>query len=137
RRRLLVIIGASLLALAVVAGIAAYALVKRSDANTQTRHAHGRELAAQALAEIPRNPQVSVELALRAARLAPGQDTADVLRSSLGAMRETGILRLGGGIVAASFAPHTGDLLVASSDGRVGLYDRSGRRLETLPRRPG
>ncbi|HEY1565066.1 MAG TPA: hypothetical protein VGF72_10310, partial [Gaiellaceae bacterium] len=137
RRRLLAVVGASLAALAVVAAVAAYALVQRSDARTQSRRAHGRELAARAAAELGVNPQVSVELALRAAKLAPGQDTADVLRSSLGAMRETGILRLGGGIVAASFAPHTGDLLVASSNGRVGLYDRSGRRLETLPRRPG
>ncbi|MFL5943624.1 MAG: hypothetical protein ACJ75L_10215 [Gaiellaceae bacterium] len=134
RRRLLVIIGASLVALAVVAGIAAYALVKRSDANTQTRHAHGRELAAQALAEIPRNPQVSVELALRAARLAPGQDTADVLRSSLGAMRETRILRLGGAVVAAAFEPHGGRLLVASSNGRLGLYTAAGAPLGALPR---
>jgi WD40 repeat protein len=134
RRRLLFVVGASLAALAVVAAIAAYALVQRSDARTQARHAHGRALAARALAEIPSNPQVSVRLALQAAALAPGRGTADVLRAALGAMRETAVLRLGGNIVAASFAPHGDRLLVASSNGRLALYNRSGRRLEALPR---
>jgi len=134
RRRLLAIIAASLVALAVVAGIAAYALVQRSDARTQARHARGGELAGRALADIPTNPQVSVHLALQAAELAPGRDTANALRSGLGAMRETRILRLGGNIVAASFAPRGERLLVASSDGRVGLYDRSGHVLGMLPR---
>jgi WD40 repeat protein len=134
RRRLLAIIGASLVALAVVAGVAAYALVQRSDARTQARRAHGGELAGRALADIPTNPQVSLHLALQAAELAPGRQTADVLRSSLGAVRETRILRLGGSIVAASFAPRGERLLVASSDGRVGLYDRSGRPVALLQR---
>ena len=136
RRRLLAVIGASLVALAVVAAIAAYALVQRSDARTQARHARGGELAGRASANIPTNPQVSVHLALRAAELAPGRDTADVLRSSLGAMRETRILRLGGQIVYASFAPRGPheQLLVVSSNGSVGLYDRAGIPLEALHR---
>ena len=134
RRRLLALTGAAFVALAIVAAIAAYALVQRSDARTQTRHAHGRELAARALAEIAVNPQVSVELALRGAKLAPGQDTADVLRSSLAAMRETGVLRLGGSIVTAAFAPRGDRLLVASNDGRLGLYDNAGHQITALPR---
>jgi WD40 repeat protein len=134
RRRLRAIIGASLVALAVVAAIAVYALVERSDARTQARRAHGGELASLAQADIPTNPQVSVQLALRAAALAPGRQTTDVLRSSLAAMRETRILRLGGSIVAAAFAPRAERLLVASSDGRLGLYDRSGRPIAKLPR---
>ena len=134
RRRLLAVIGASLVALAVVAAIAAYALVQRSDARTQARHARGGELAGRALADIPTNPQVSVHLALRAAELAPGRQTADVLRSSLAAMRETRILRLGGNIVFAEFAPRGERLLVASSNGRLGLYGPSGGR-GALPNR--
>jgi WD40 repeat protein len=136
RRRLWVVIAASLVALAIVAAIAAYALVQRSDARTQARHAHGGELAGRALADIPTNPQVSVQLALRAAELSPGRQTADVLRSSLAAMRETAILRLGGNIVEAAFASRGGRLLVASSNGRAGLYDRAGHRLALLPRQP-
>lgn len=136
RRRLLVIIGAILVALAIVAGIAVFALVQRSDARTQARHAHGAALAGRALADIPTNPQVSVNLALQAAQLSPGRQTADVLRSSLAAMRELRILRLGGNIVAASFSPRSGLLLVASDDGRLWVYDRSGRRVRSL-RVPG
>ncbi len=134
RRRLRATVAASLAALVVVAGVATYAFLQRSDAQTQARHARGRELAARALAELPTNPQVSVEFALRAARLAPSQQTADVLRSSLEAMRERRVLRLGGDIVTAAFAPLGERLLVASSDGRAGLYSRYGRLLAALPR---
>ncbi len=134
RRRLLAVIGASLVALAVVAAIAAYALVQRSDARTQAQHARGGELAGRASANIPTNPQISVHLALRAAELAPGRDTADVLRSSLGAMRETRILRLGGDIVFAAFPPRGERLLVASDNGRIALFSRTGRLLQALPR---
>src|SRR6185437_7773527 len=104
RHRLLAVIGASLVALALVAAVAVFALVQRSDARTQARRAHGGALAGHALADIPINPQVSVQLALQAAELAPGRQTNDVLRSSLAAMRETRILRLRGNIVAAAFA---------------------------------
>ena len=133
-RRLLAVIGASLLAHAVVAGIAVYALEQRRDARTQARHARGGELAGRAQADLSTNPEVSVGLALQAASLVPGRQTADVLRSSLAAMRETRILRLGGDIVAASFAPRGERLLVASSNGRSRLYGRSGNLIETLPR---
>jgi hypothetical protein len=134
RRRLQAIIGAILVALAVVVAIAAYALVQRSDARTQARHARGRALAERAFAEIATNPQISLHLALQAASLAPGRETADVLRESLGAMRETRILQPGGHIVAAAFAPRGEKLLVASDNGRIGLYDRSGHLLVSPPR---
>jgi WD40 repeat protein len=49
-------------------------------------------------------------------------------------MRETRVLQLGGEIVTTAFAPHGERLLVASSDGKVGLYDRSGRQIGQLPR---
>src|SRR5436190_1051377 len=103
-------------------------------ARTQARHARGGALAGRALADIPTNPHVSVQLALQAAQLSPGRQTADVLRSSLAAMRETRVLRLGGDIVFAAFAPHGDRLLVASSNGHVGLSDRSGRLIQALPR---
>jgi WD40 repeat protein len=128
RRRLLAIIAASLVALAIVAGVAAYALVQRGDARTQARRARGAALAGRASADLATNPQVSVGLALQAAALAPGRETADVLRSSLGAMRETRILRVGGKVVYAAFAPGgpRERLLVVSSNGHVGLYDSAG-----------
>ena len=127
RRRLLAIIAAGAVVLAIVAGIAAYALVQRSDARTQARRARGAALAGRAAADIATNPQISVGLALQAAALAPGRETANVLRSSLGAMRETRVLRLGGKIVFAGFAPRGGRLLAVSSNGRFGVYSSTGR----------
>jgi WD40 repeat protein len=135
-RRQRAVIGAILVALAIVAGIAVFALVQRSDARTQARHAHGAALAGRAQADIPTNPQVSVNLALQAAQLSPGRQTADVLRSSLAAMREKAIVRLGGKVVFAGFAPRRERLLVASTNGRLGLYDSSGHSLVRLRRQP-
>jgi WD40 repeat protein len=132
RRRLLVLVGASLGALAIVAALAVYALVQRSDAHTQAQHAYGRELAARALAELPSNPATSVEFALRAARLAPGAGTTSVLRSSLLAMREEKIVRLGGNIVAATFSPNGRQLLIASSNGKLELYNTATGHVQHL-----
>jgi WD40 repeat protein len=132
RRRLLAIIAAGAVVLAILAGIAAYALVQRSDARTQARRARGAALAGRASADIPTNPQISVGLALEAAGLAPGRETANVLRSSLAAMRETQVIRLGGEIVFAQFAPVGGRLLVVSSNGSEGIYDRAGHQLVLL-----
>lgn len=137
RRRLRAIVGATVLALLVVGAVAAYALIQRSDARTQAQHAHGRELAARALADIPTNPQTSVQLALHAAELAPGSETTSVLRASLLAMRDEKILRLGGSIITAAFAPRGEHLMIASSNGRLGLYDGSGSQITRLPRQPG
>jgi WD40 repeat protein len=123
----------SLAALLIVAALALYALTQRSSAQSQALHARAHELAAQALAEVPADPAASLQLALRAAKLAPDAETASVLRSGLLAMRERRVLRLGGAIVAASFAPHGERLLAASDNGTAGLYDAAGRRLLALP----
>jgi WD40 repeat protein len=133
-RRMLAIVAAAVVALVIVAAIAAYALVQRSDARTQAQHAHGREIAADALAEIPVNPTASVRMALEAAAIAPGSVTENVLRSSLIAMREKRIVDLGGNIVFAQFAPTGEKLLVASSDGRLGVYGAGGKPVLSLPR---
>ncbi len=136
RRRLRLVAGAAVCALLVVAAIATYALVQRSEARTQAQRARGRELAGQALADIPINPQTSVQLALRAAELAPGHKTAGVLRSSLLAMREERIIRLGGAIVTAAFSPRGHRLLVASSNGELGLYYTTTGKFHRLDRQP-
>jgi WD40 repeat protein len=133
RRRLLTLVAAAIVALVVVAAIAAFALTQRSSARSEARRAHARELAADALADLPSDPAASVALALQATRAAPERDTESVLRSSLLAMREARVLRLGGRIVGAAFAPTGKLLLVAGSDGSGGVYDKSGRRLFALP----
>ena len=132
RRRLRTIAAAALVALLVVGAIAVFALVQRSDARTQARRAHGRELAADALAGIPSDPAASLSLALRAAQLAPGPQTENVLRSSVLAMRERRVLPVGGAVVGASFAPRGARLVVAGSDGVLGLYGAHERLLVRL-----
>ena len=135
RRRLQIIAAASLAGFVLVALLATFALIQRSNARTQAQRARGHELAARALADLATNPQDGVRLALRAAKLAPGRQTASVLRSSLLAMREERIFRLGGSIVAASFAPVGDRLLLASSNGRLDTYI-DGTLHTVLPRGP-
>jgi WD40 repeat protein len=128
RRRLRTIAVASFAGFLLVAFLAAFALIQRSNAQTQARQAHGRELAARALAGIATNPQASVALALSGAKLAPGSATASVLRSSLLAMREERVIRLGGDIVFAAFAPRGDRALVASSNGKLLFFNpKTGR----------
>ncbi len=136
RRRLTIIAAASFAGFVLVALLAAFALIQRHNAQTQARHAHGRELAARALANIAIKPQGSVKIALRAAELAPGSGTASVLRSSLLAMREERIVRLDGKIVFAAFAPRGDRALVVSSNGRLGLYNARTGRFQRLDRQP-
>jgi WD40 repeat protein len=134
RRRLLGVVAATTLALLIVATVAVYALTQRSAARSQARHSHAHELAAQALAELPSNPASGLALALRAARLSPDSEAAAVLRDSLLALREQRVIRLGGQIAGAAFAPHGDYLLAASTNGDAGLYRRDGTRILQLPR---
>ena len=133
RRRLLSLVAAALGALVIVAAIAVFAVAQRSTARSQARSAHGRELAAQALAAIPTDPASALSFALQAAQLAPGAQSENVLRQSLLAMRERRVLRPGGQIVYAGFSPTGERLLVASSTGAVGVFDANGNQLLTLP----
>ncbi len=134
RRHLLALAGAALVALVIVGAIAVFALTQRSSARSEARRAHAHELAAQALADLSSNPTVSLARARRAAQLAPDPQTENILRSSLLAMREEHVVRVGGHVVAATFAPSGRRLLVASSDGVVGIYDENGKRVVALPR---
>ena len=128
RRRLLALVAAAFCALLVVGAVAVFALVERGTARTQARSAHARELAADALAGLQSDPAASLALALRAADLLPGAQTENVLRTSLLAMRERRVIRVGGDVVNASFAPAGGRLLVASSNGTLRLYEGNGIR---------
>jgi WD40 repeat protein len=134
RKRLLALVAGTALALIVVSAIAVFALTQRSQARTQARRAHAHELAAQALAQVPADPASALRLALQAARLSSDSEAASVLRSGLLALRERRVVRLGGQIAGAAFAPHGDYLLAASSNGQAGLYRRNGTRIIQLPR---
>jgi WD40 repeat protein len=131
RRRLLLLIAAAVSALVIVAGVAIFALEQRSAARSQARRAHGRELAAQALAGLPTDPAQSLALALEAARLAPGKQTEDVLRQSLLASRERRVLQVGGTPIAA-FSPDGTHLAVGGPKGAE-ILDASGAVTGRVP----
>ena len=136
RRRLLVVIGASLVALAIVAAIAVYALVQRSDARTQARHAHGGELAGRALANIPTNPQVSVNLALRAAaaQLPAAKPPTSCARASPRCGRRRSCGSAGTSSPRPSPRATAGSCSWRAATDASGLYDRVAHPLAAAPR---
>jgi WD40 repeat protein len=88
-RRLLAAAGALLVAVAVFAGIALYALSQRRDARAG-------ELVALAAASLPTDPARSLELALDASRMSHSASVEDMLRKSLITLRAEAVLPLRG-----------------------------------------
>ena len=82
-RRLGLLAGLALVALAGTLALAAWALSQRSEARDQARSAEARELAASALSELAVDPERSLRRALRAAELEPSGRTEAVLRRAL------------------------------------------------------
>jgi WD40 repeat protein len=128
-RRLLVLTAAALVALAVVAGLAVWALSERSSAQSQARQAHVRELLARALQQLPIDSNRSLALAVDAARIEAGPTVDPVLRQALVADRLRLVRHTHGPVRAVAFSPR-GDLLAAAvSPGAVLLLDARNRRL--------
>jgi WD40 repeat protein len=117
-RRLIAAVGVSFLALAVMAVITVYALSQRSDARSSAREAHSRESAFNALALLTSDPEQSLELGLRSARLEPSLPLVETtLRDALLAARGLRSLAGGGGSVRdARFSPD--GKIVATAGGR-------------------
>jgi WD40 repeat protein len=88
-RRLLAASAALLVAVAVVAGIAIYAI-------SQRREARAGELVALAAASLPTDPERSLELALDASRISHSAAVEDILRKSLTELRAEAVLPLRG-----------------------------------------
>src|SRR5207237_4378381 len=86
RRLRRVALGAVLLA-AAMAGVTIFAFTQRSEAQSQARKAQARELMATAQTELSLDPQHSVALAARSARLEANPQVEDVLRRALFAAR--------------------------------------------------
>ena len=133
QRRLLAFAVASAVALAVVAAVALFALVQRSHARSQARHAHARELAATSLADLTRDPVRSLQLALSAARLERSPRVADVLLSALVESHLRLVLPAGAAVTAAALSPDSRYVLVGASNGRAEVYElATSRRVATL-----
>jgi WD40 repeat protein len=112
-----------------VIGVAVFALVQRSHAQTDANRAKARELAASALVQLPVDGQAAVALALQAARLNPSEQSEDVLRKALTESHERALVDLGAPLVSTSFDRTGTRVLAASMNGSVRLLDAGGRTL--------
>jgi WD40 repeat protein len=129
QRRLYVVSAASLLALAIVAGLAVWAFAERGSARSQARHARARELEATALQQLINDPNRSVRLAFAAVRLEPNRAAESVLRQSLSLDRLRLVFGVGAPVAAVAFSPK-GDLVAASTqNGRVLVADAHRRHV--------
>jgi WD40 repeat protein len=135
-RRALTMVGVSLVALAVMTGIAIYALAQRSEARTQAHEARMRAVEAKAqaliagaLGDLDVNPQTSLRLAYRAARLRSDDASENTLRRALLASRLRGALHVGGPVVEASYSPEGRRILAAGKGGQAQIYEARTRRL--------
>jgi WD40 repeat protein len=136
QRRLYAVVGITLIALAVVAGLAVWALSERSSARRQAHHARARFLQATALQQLPIDPNRSLRIALAAAHLEASPAAEDVLRQSLIADRLRLVRREPGAVSAVAVAPS--GKLVASAVPGVGIDLRNaadGHVVETLSKR--
>ena len=133
-RRVAIVAAVALVALAGTSALAVWALSQRSDAQKQTRAAEAgalaaraRELEADAIVELERDPELALLLGTHAARMAPAAASEDVLRRALRESRVRTVARLGspvsdltvlpGGVLAAAVARGGVRLVV---DGRPG-----------------
>jgi WD40 repeat protein len=130
-RRLLALAGISLVVVAVLAGVAAYALSQRGSAQDNAREADANDLAALAEGTLPTSPERSLSLALEASELARTPTVESALRSALRTLRTTRVIDVGDPIGEVSFSSD-GTLLAAAPDegarNIVRLYAGDGSR---------
>ena len=133
QRRLLLTSAASLVAVAVLAGIAVYALSQRSSAQESAREARAGELVALAGAALPTNPEQSLEHALAASHIARSPAVEEMLRSALSALRAETVVPVPR--TARRTCPrHRRPLGGAAGDGEVRLLPgRRSRFVRALP----
>ncbi len=112
-RWLLAIIAAGAVVLAVMGAVTVYALSQRTEAREQAREATANELVANADAELDRDPELSLVLALEAARVVPSERSQRALRDALLQSRVRAVSELGAPLLAATMRS---DVVVAVTD---------------------
>jgi WD40 repeat protein len=137
-RRLLALAGISLVIVAVLAGVAAYALSQRGSAQDNAREAEARareadasDLAALAEGTLPTSPEGSLSLALEASESARTPPVERALRSALRTLRTTRVIDVGDPIGEVIFSPDGTVLAAAPDEGArkvVRLYAGDGSR---------
>jgi WD domain, G-beta repeat len=101
-RRLLAIIAAGAVLLAVMGAVTAYALTQRSEAREQARVAKANGLVVSADAELVRDPELSLLLALEAARDVSSERVERSLQRALVASRVRGVVDVGAPLLDAA-----------------------------------
>ena len=94
QRRLFALAMGALLALAAMTAVAIYAFSQRANARDESRRAHARALQAEATQELDVDPQLSLLLALEAAKTDRGAQTQDLLSQAIEASRMRGVRRV-------------------------------------------
>jgi WD40 repeat protein len=116
-RRLLAIIVVGAVLLAAMAAVTAYALTQRSEAREQARLAKANGLLVSADAELDRDPELSLLLALEAARRVSGERVERSLQRALVRSRVRGVVDVGTPLLEA--VPRGDDVLAVTEDGGV------------------
>ena len=101
-RRLATVAGVALVGLALMATVAAYALVLRERADDRARTAKARELTVASLGQLREDPELSLVLALEAARREPTPAVESALRTSLVNARARQVVERGTPLLAAA-----------------------------------
>jgi WD40 repeat protein len=122
RRRAFAVATAALVGLLLVAAIAIFALVERRHSRAEAKRAHARELAAGAHSRLETNPRQSVRMAVEAAQLEPRFEEEQVLREALMVDAQRSLLRAGGPVRVAEFAPSGRRFATGSKDGLIRIY---------------
>ena len=123
RRRLQLLFGLVLVALALMAGVTAFALDQRREAQQQTREAKARGLDATAAALLQTDPELALLLASESARISPTPSAESVLRQALTLSHLRGLYPTDGEIVDLEVAPDGLLAAFASRDGTARLVD--------------
>jgi WD40 repeat protein len=150
QRKLLGVVGASFVALALMLLVTVYAFVQRREAHEQAeqaraqeayaseqaarasaaaRRAKARELDAEAIAQLPVDPELGLLLATEAARLSATAQADSVLRQALLASRLRAVFDAGSPVVSASYSRDGRRIMVASADGKVRTFDAGLQRV--------
>ena len=133
QRRLAAVAITATALLFVMAGITLFALGQRSTARSEQRSAQARALAASALTELRRDPELSLVLSRRAAALNGSLLAENVLRESLLASRVRRVVQLGAPGSAAVFDPKGETAVAVTVAGDVVVARRaSGRVVRTF-----
>ena len=111
--------------IAVVAVVAGFALVQRTNANEQSREAQARGLDASAIRLLEEDPELSLLLASESSRSSPSPTAEDALRRALLTSRVRDVYRADGPIRAIEFEPNGPRLAFTSDDGWARIVDSS------------